>query len=64
MSHLRDNLDDDDGQYFEKSSVGGLTNNQPGLRLMRAEYSSQISNQYEMQSNYHMDLLEEKREEI
>ena len=34
------------------------------MRLLQAEQSSRVSNQMDQQSNYHMELLEEKREEI
>ena len=34
------------------------------MRLLQAEQASRVSNQLDMQSNYHLELLEEKREEI
>lgn len=61
LNSLSYTLEDEDSQYFEKVSVRG--GSIQGGENIRGAYSA-VSYNIDQSSSYHMDLLEEKREEI
>ena len=65
LSGLANAMEEEDAQYFDKSSAGvNMVSTNPNIKLLQADYSSRMSQGVDHQSSYHMELLEEKREEI